>query len=100
MNPLAVYISGIPTGVNEDKLKELFSKCGTIKEVRLVKDKVTGQLKGFAFIDFETPEAAEAALKMDQTQMYGKPIRVHKSMSTLKKTEETTPAPEPEPEFK
>jgi RNA recognition motif-containing protein len=104
VNPLAVFITGIPAGVNEEKLKELFAQCGTIKEVRLVKDKITGQLKGFAYIDFETTEATEVALKMDQTQMYGKPIRVHRSVSTLRnKPEETAAEPvstEKEPEFK
>jgi RNA recognition motif-containing protein len=79
VNPLGIFLTGIPAGVNEEKIHELFSVCGKIKEIRLIKDKITGALKGFAYVDFETSEAADSALKMDNTQMYGKPIRVQRS---------------------
>ncbi|KAK2989847.1 hypothetical protein RJ640_025506, partial [Escallonia rubra] len=59
---LEVFVGGLPRNVSEEKIREVFSTCGEVKEVRLIKDQ-KGTLKGFCFVRFATKEAAEFAVK-------------------------------------
>ena len=42
----------------QDAIRDFFSECGEIASVRVATDRDTGRSKGFAHIDFETPEGA------------------------------------------
>lgn len=42
------------------------SQFGAVVEVRLVKDKTTGEPRGFAFVDYATPQEAQSVI--DQTR--------------------------------
>lgn len=42
------------------------SQFGAVVEVRLVKDKTTGDPRGFAFVDYATPQEAQSVI--DQTR--------------------------------
>lgn len=64
-----VYINNLDEGVSDEKFRELFSTCGTIKSAVVMKDEA-GKSKGFGFINFETPEQAEKAV----TELNGKDI--------------------------
>ncbi|XP_019157121.1 PREDICTED: polyadenylate-binding protein, cytoplasmic and nuclear-like isoform X2 [Ipomoea nil] len=57
-----VFIGGLARTVTEDKIREVFSTCGKIVEIRLIQDQ-SGNLKGFGFVRFATKEAAEKAVK-------------------------------------
>ena len=54
-------------------LQDLFSTAGTVTDVKLVKDKATGQSAGSAFVKFEEHHAAAVALQTINGQcVYGK----------------------------
>jgi RNA recognition motif-containing protein len=57
-----VYVAGIPRRVTEDDLKKVFSKYGRIKDIKVIKDALTQNSKGFAYILFETIEEADRAI--------------------------------------
>ncbi|PWA88042.1 Nucleotide-binding, alpha-beta plait [Artemisia annua] len=57
-----VFVGGLARTLTEDKVHKVFSACGEILEMRLIKDQ-RGGLKGFGFIRFATKEAADKALK-------------------------------------
>ncbi|CAK9186022.1 unnamed protein product [Ilex paraguariensis] len=57
-----VFVGGLAPTITEDKIREVFSTCGEILEVRLIKDP-KGNLKGFCFVRFATKEAAQKAVK-------------------------------------
>jgi polyadenylate-binding protein len=50
-----VYVRDLPENCNEDQLRELFGKFGTITACNF---KQTNQGRTFAFVNFESPEAA------------------------------------------
>jgi La-related protein 7 len=52
------------TVTTHEWLKEQFSCCGNVTYVSLPRYKTTGQIKGFAFIEFETPQQAEKAVQV------------------------------------
>ena len=47
--------------MDHDWIKKQFSSCGKVAYVSLPKYKTTGDIKGFAFVEFESKEGAEAA---------------------------------------
>jgi len=57
-----IYVGSINFEVREEQLKTMFSPFGPLKSVSMSWDPLTQKHKGFAFIDFETPEAAQLAL--------------------------------------
>lgn len=60
----SVYIQGLPSDANHDWLTNLFSEYGPVAYVSIPKFKYNNKIKGFAFIEFETPESAEKCLKV------------------------------------
>ncbi|XP_040568516.1 polyadenylate-binding protein 1 isoform X1 [Lepeophtheirus salmonis] len=71
-----VYIKNISEDVNEEVLRELFSKYGKISSLTIMKGE-DGKSKGFGFVSFETPEAAESACDcLNGTEFHTKTIYV------------------------
>lgn len=74
---LTAFIKHLPEeNATEDSLRELFSPCGTINHVKLGIDHATGRHKGFAYIEFESPESLEAACRLNGTAMGDKTLFV------------------------
>lgn len=61
MSLIVVDQECLPAGVDLDWVKRAFSACGKVLYVSLPKFKSTGDLKGFAFVEFDTVEAAAKA---------------------------------------
>lgn len=59
-----VYIQRLPSDADHDWLSTLFSEYGPVAYVSIPKFKSSNKIKGFAFVEFETPEAAEKCLKV------------------------------------
>lgn len=57
-----VRVSNLSENVNEDHLKQLFGRIGEVTRVFLVRDKVTKESKGFAFINFRNKDEAQKAI--------------------------------------
>jgi RNA recognition motif-containing protein len=55
----------------------LFSQYGEIQDMALIMDRDTGRPKGFAFITFETQQAAEKALAQNGKDIGGRPLKVN-----------------------
>lgn len=47
----------------EDELIPLFEKCGTIWDLRLMMDPMSGQNRGYAFVTFTSKDAAQQAVR-------------------------------------
>jgi RNA recognition motif-containing protein len=59
-----IYVGNLSFTTTEDKLKELFSQAGTVASVTLIKDRDTGQSKGFAFVEMSNQAESEKAIQM------------------------------------
>ena len=57
-----LYIGNLSYSATEAELRELFSEVGTVVSVNLITDRETGRPRGFAFVEMQTPEGAEAAI--------------------------------------
>lgn len=72
-----VYVGSISFELREESIKAAFGIFGAIKSVNMSWDPVTLKHKGFAFVEFELPEAAQLALEhMNGIQLGGRQIKV------------------------
>lgn len=77
MSQSKIYVGNLPYSVTEQDLADMFSKFGVTKQVNLITDKETRRSKGFAFVTFETAEAANASLSLDNHEIDGRKLRVN-----------------------
>eukprot|EP01102_Stenamoeba_stenopodia_P006394 TRINITY_DN174_c0_g1_i9.p1 TRINITY_DN174_c0_g1~~TRINITY_DN174_c0_g1_i9.p1 ORF type:complete len:731 (+),score=171.98 TRINITY_DN174_c0_g1_i9:466-2658(+) len=72
-----LVIRGLDYNTTEDTIRNVFSKLAIIKDLRLIKDKLTGQSRGFAFIEFISVEEATKALKRGVgLRIENQPVRI------------------------
>lgn len=57
-----VYVGNLPWRSNEDDLVSLFRDVGTILDVRVIQDVVTGRSRGYGFVELSDPEEARRAV--------------------------------------
>jgi len=57
-----LYAGNISFRASEDDLRDLFSQVGEVVSVKLIKDPVTGRLRGFGFVEMASEEDAEKAI--------------------------------------
>ena len=58
-----IYVGNLSYGMTEDALRQAFSAHGTVESARIIKDRDTGQSKGFGFVEMPNQQEAEAAIK-------------------------------------
>lgn len=58
-----LYVGNLSFDIIENDLQDLFAPYGTVTEVNLIQDRVTGKARGFGFVTMENKEAADAAIQ-------------------------------------
>lgn len=72
-----VYVANLPLQTSESELKTLFSNAGDVMSIKIVKDRQTGQPKGFAFVEMATQWDARRAVSMlNRKNFMGKDLLV------------------------
>src|ERR1700674_3692638 len=67
-----LYIGNLPFSATEDQLNEWFSQVGvTPSGVNLIRDRFTGQSRGFAFVEVNNDEDADRAVNSLNGQNFG-----------------------------
>ena len=66
-----IFVGNLATGVTEDDLRQAFEGFGKVASARIIKDKFSGQTRGFGFV--EMPELAEAKAALEG--MNGKDLK-------------------------
>jgi RNA recognition motif-containing protein len=78
MNDKKLYVGNLPYSITSEKLEELFAEFGTIVSAVVISDKFTRRSKGFGFVEFEAPEAAQAAIEaMHEKEIEGRQLVVN-----------------------
>lgn len=81
-----VFCGKIPKDLFEDELIPLFEKCGTIWDLRLMMDPMTGLNRGYCFVTYTTKDGAQEAVKqLDNFEIgKGKSLKVNISVANLR----------------
>ena len=79
---MKLIIRNLARSTTEEELKALFQEYGTVQSCNLVTDKVTGESKGFAFVEIPKAGEAKAAMKnLNNMTLAENKIRVKKAVN-------------------
>ncbi|XP_060099066.1 RNA-binding protein 34 [Heteronotia binoei] len=83
-NKRSIFVGNLPYDVDDDTVRHHFSECGTVKGVRIVRDRNTGIGKGFGYVLFEDTDAVHLALKLNNSELKGRKLRVKRCIEREK----------------
>lgn len=58
-----LFVGSLPFTITEDTLGQLFAAHGQVQSVNVIKDKYSGQSRGFGFVEMATEEEAQKAMQ-------------------------------------
>ena len=75
-----LYVGNLSFKVTDEDLKTNFAEAGEVASASIIKDKFTGQSKGFGFVEMKTEEGATQAIqKFNGGMLDGKAITVNEA---------------------
>ncbi len=75
-----IYVGNLSRTTTESTLKSLFETYGLVSSVKMVKDRVTGEPRGFAFVDMEDEEASKQAIAaLNGKEVDGQRLRINEA---------------------
>ena len=86
---MRIYVGNLKYSVDDDELRSMFSDFGDVLSADVIKDKFTGQSKGFGFVDMPNQSEAEDAIVALHDSMHdGRKLTVNEAQP---KTERPPP---------
>ncbi len=77
---MKLYVGGLAYSVTEQELEALFTEYGKVTSVTVIKDRDSGQSKGFGFIEMsEDNEAKTAMTALNGKEVSGRTIMVNEA---------------------
>jgi RNA recognition motif-containing protein len=75
-----LYVGNLPYETTESDLQTLFAGAGQVSTVSIVRDRATGQPRGFAFVEMSDAEGAKRAIaELDRHQVGGRSLTVNEA---------------------
>ena len=75
-----IYVGNLAYGLTEEVMRDAFAAHGQVDSARIIKDRETGQSKGFGFVEMPNQAEAENAIKeLDGADLAGRKIRVNEA---------------------
>jgi RNA recognition motif-containing protein len=59
-----IYVGNLPNSVNENDLREVFQAFGQVSTAAVIKDKFSGESRGFGFVEMPNKDEAEKAISL------------------------------------
>lgn len=75
-----IYVGNLSRDVNEEDLREAFGAFGQVASVNIIKDKFSGESRGFGFVEMpEQAEAQAAIADLNGKDLKGKALNVNEA---------------------
>ncbi len=75
-----LYVGNLSYSVTDDVLQQLFAPHGTVESAQVITDKVSGQSKGFGFVEMSSDQEAQAAINaLNGQQNDGRALTVNEA---------------------
>lgn len=75
-----IYVGNLPFGVSDDDLQQLFAPHGDVTSANVIKDRFSGESRGFGFVEMPARDDAMAAIEaLNGTDFKGRTITVNEA---------------------
>lgn len=75
-----IYVGNLAWSMTNEDLAALFEQFGTVSSAKILTDKFSGRSKGFAFVEMENADEAQAAIsQLNDTDVQGRKIVVNEA---------------------
>ena len=75
-----IYVGNLSFDATEEDLRAAFQQYGEVTSVNLIKDRETGRLRGFAFVEMANgTEAQKAIAQLNNSSIAGRTINVNEA---------------------
>jgi RNA recognition motif-containing protein len=75
-----LYVGNLPYEATEADLQTLFETSGQVAGINIVRDRATGQARGFAFVEMSDADGARRAIsELDKHQYGGRSLTVNEA---------------------
>ena len=75
-----LYVGNLPYETSESDLQALFESAGAVTTVNIVRDRATGQPRGFAFVEMNDADGARRAItEFDKHEFGGRNLTVNEA---------------------
>ena len=77
---MKIFVGGLSRDATEEDVRNAFSAYGNVASVAVLKDKFTGEPRGFGFVEMDSKAEAEAAINgLNGTQFKGRTLTVNEA---------------------
>ncbi len=82
----SIYVGNLDFGATEDAIRSLFEQYGAVDRVSLIRDRDTGQSRGFAFVEMPDTAAADRAIAaLNGYNLSGRNLAVNEARPRLER---------------
>jgi RNA recognition motif-containing protein len=75
-----IYVGNLSFDVSEENLRQAFKAFGQVTTASIVKDKYSGQPRGFGFVEMPNQDEAQAAIQnLNGKELQGRPMNVNEA---------------------
>jgi RNA recognition motif-containing protein len=75
-----IYVGNLSFDTKEDDLRQAFESFGQVNNVNIIKDKFTGESRGFGFVEMGSQDEAQAAIAgLNGRELHGRTLNVNEA---------------------
>lgn len=75
-----IYVGNLSRQAGETELRTLFSEFGEVKSIKIIKDNVSGESRGFAFVEMpEESQGLQAIRALDSHEFQSRRLKVNEA---------------------
>ncbi|RJX29732.1 MAG: RNA-binding protein [Desulfarculus sp.] len=75
----SIYVGNLSYDSNEQAIRTLFERYGTVLSVKMIEDRETGRSRGFGFVEMDAGEASAAIQALNGTDLDGRALKVNEA---------------------
>ena len=73
-----LYVGGLSYSTTSESLRQHFAQCGTVESATVITDRMSGDSRGFGFVEMSTDAEAQAAIaKLNEQSFEGRKLTVN-----------------------
>ncbi len=73
-----IYVGNLPFSATDEELRDAFSAHGEVTRVNIIKDKFSGESRGFGFVEMAQQDEGEAAIAaLNGTELGGRTLNIN-----------------------